>query len=93
NQAVFANEVFTESEQLSTGERYNEYLMVSLRTKEGVNLNYLKNNFETKYVDNFELIATKYVNDKSLIVNNENVYLTTKGILISNLIIEDFIVV
>jgi oxygen-independent coproporphyrinogen-3 oxidase len=93
NQAVFANEVFTESELLSTDEKYNEYVMVSLRTKEGVDMDYLQNNFEFKYVRNFELIAKKHINDKLLIINNKNISLTTKGILISNLIIEDFIVV
>jgi oxygen-independent coproporphyrinogen-3 oxidase len=93
NQAVFANEVFTESELLSTDEKYNEYVMVSLRTKEGVDMDYLQNNFEFKYVRNFELIAKKHINDKLLIISNKNISLTTKGILISNLIIEDFIVV
>ncbi len=93
NQAVFANEVFTESELLSTDEKYNEYVMVSLRTKEGVDMDYLQNNFEFKYVRNFELIAKKHINDKLLIINDKNISLTTKGILISNLIIEDFIVV
>lgn len=93
NQAVFANEVFTESELLSTDEKYNEYVMVSLRTKEGVDMDYLQNNFEFKYVRNFELIAKKHINDKLLIINNKNICLTTKGILISNMIIEDFIVV
>jgi len=93
NQDVFANEVFTESELLSTDEKYNEYVMVSLRTKEGVDMDYLQNNFEFKYVRNFELIAKKHINDKLLIIKNKNISLTTKGILISNLIIEDFIVV
>lgn len=93
NQAVFANEVFTESELLSTDEKYNEYVMVSLRTKEGVDMDYLQNNFEFKYVRNFELIAKKHINDKLLIIKNKNISLTTKGILISNMIIEDFIVV
>lgn len=93
NQAVFANEVFTESEMLSTDEKYNEYVMVSLRTMEGVDMDYLQNNFDIKYVQNFELIAEKYINDKLLIIKNKNICLTTKGILISNLIIEDFIVV
>jgi len=93
NQAVFANEVFTESELLSTDEKYNEYVMVSLRTKEGVDMDYLQSNFEFKYVRNFELIAKKHIDDKLLIIKNKNISLTTKGILISNLIIEDFIVV
>ena len=93
NQAVFANEVFTESEMLSTDEKYNEYVMVSLRTMEGVDMDYLQNNFDIKYVQNFELIAKKFINDKLLIIKNKNICLTTKGILISNLIIEDFIVV
>jgi oxygen-independent coproporphyrinogen-3 oxidase len=78
---------------LSTDEKYNEYVMVSLRTMEGVDMDYLQNNFDIKYVQNFELIAKKFINDKLLIIKNKNICLTTKGILISNLIIEDFIVV
>lgn len=93
NQAVFSNGVFTESEQLSTDEKYNEYVMVSLRTKEGVNTSYLKTNFGISYFNRFLTDAKRFANNKSLIISDNFVFLSVNGILISNLIIEDFIIV
>ena len=93
NKAVVANDIFIETEQLSTDEKYNEYIMVSLRTKEGVNTSYLKTNFGINYFNRFLIEAERHKNNNSLIINDEFVFLTVKGILISNLIIEDFIIV
>jgi len=93
NQDVFNGGVFFESELLTEIDKYNEYIMVALRTKEGVNFVELKTNFENEIFTRFMLITQKYIDGNYVIINNENVCLTVDGILISNRIIEDFIVV
>jgi oxygen-independent coproporphyrinogen-3 oxidase len=40
---------YWESEQLSLTNRYNEYIMLGLRTETGINLEYIKSNFGEKY--------------------------------------------
>lgn len=92
-EAIQTGGVFTETEELSTDERFNEYIMVSLRTKEGVNTSYLKVYFGADYYNHFMKIAQPYLIDKLLIINNDFVSLSTNGILLSNRIIEDFIIV
>lgn len=92
-EAIQTGGVFTETEQLSTDERFNEYVMVSLRTKEGVNTSYLQGNFGADYYNHFLKIAQSYLVDKLLIINGDFVSLSANGILLSNRIIEDFIIV
>lgn len=92
-EAIQTGGLFTETEELSTDERFNEYVMVSLRTKEGVNTSYLQENFGADYYNHFMKTAEPYLVDKSLIINDYFVSLSTNVILLSNRIIEDFIIV
>ncbi|MBP6610198.1 MAG: hypothetical protein KA206_03820, partial [Paludibacter sp.] len=73
--------------------KYNEYVMVALRTSEGVNITYLEQNYDADILSHFYFKVQTFENDKVLINNNGFVRLTTEGILISNLIIESFIIV
>lgn len=72
-------------------EHFEEYIMLGLRLKEGINFNYIKEQF------NIDLIKTKGNKIQNLIsmgygnIQNNNFNLTTKGFLISNYIINELI--
>lgn len=91
--AIDEGDVYIETEVLSTLNKYNEYVMVALRTSEGVNTAYLEQHFDADIVNHFYSKVQTFETDKVLINTNGFVRLTTDGILISNLIIESFIIV
>jgi coproporphyrinogen III oxidase-like Fe-S oxidoreductase len=74
-------------------DKYNEYMMVAFRTKEGVNLSHISEKFGADFHNKFMTIAQKQIEEKYMIVNDEYVSLTLEGILISNLLIENFVFV
>lgn len=93
NQDVFTGGDFFELEELTLTDMYNEYVMVALRTKEGVNLSYIAEKLGADFRDKFVITAQKQIENKYMAINNQHVSLTLEGILISNLIIEDFVLV
>ena len=73
---ISENKMFSGREKLSIIDKYNEYVMTGLRTKWGISLTYLENNFGPYYKNNFETRIVKYVNT-SLVVIKDDVFRTT----------------
>ena len=66
-----------EREQLTLDDRYNEYVMTSLRTCWGCDIDYIKQNFGEKYAQKFEngvknhiLTGKMFQKDQKFILNN-----------------------
>mgnify|MGYP000892591067 FL=1 len=86
-EGILKNSTFYEQEILSLEDRYNEYVLLGLRTKNGINIDALEQNFGTELKDFcLENIKT--------FIDNEKVYwcgsflrLNTEGKLISDTII------
>lgn len=93
NQDGYINGDFFELEKLTLSQKYNEYIMVALRTKEGVSLIYLAEKFGVAFLDKFNLKAQKHIESNYMVIDNQHVSLTLEGIFISNLLIEDFVLV
>ena len=85
--ALENNTTFFEKEELTLFDRYNDYVMVSLRTLEGKDLVFLEQKF------GLELATYCFVNIQSYIENNYFIHsdkklsLTLEGIMISNQIL------
>ncbi len=84
-------EQFSEKEILSADDQYNEFIMLSLRTRKGIHLPTIKSRF-AKYFKDFE----KNLNRRDLIdyfaFNGDYVNLNLDGIFISDYIISEFFV-
>jgi oxygen-independent coproporphyrinogen-3 oxidase len=77
------------SENLSSDEKYNEFILTGLRTMWGVDLNELKILFGEKiYIYCIEN-ADKYLNRQLLTIEGNNLKLTREGIFISDGIMSD----
>jgi len=87
------NKLPSEIEVLNIQNKYNEYVMTSLRTKWGINLDYIKQNFEDKYVKIFLKTVEKYLEQDLIKIENSNYILTFSGIFISDHIISDFFII
>lgn len=84
---ISSNEIFYEKEILSLQDRYNDYVMVSLRTSEGINLSFLKNIYGDEMLERCINSAEKFIKTDDVLIEENRLFLTQKGIHISNLII------
>ena len=81
---ISRNEPFFESEKLTDIQKYNEYVMVSLRTMWGCDLNVIKNRFGESLVSNFLSLVTRYLDSGEMIERSGIYYLTDEGKLFAD---------
>jgi oxygen-independent coproporphyrinogen III oxidase len=86
-EALNKGEVYFEREELDLTARFNEYLMVSLRTISGVNLEKIKQDFGNKWLHYFTQAIQCYINSGHIIREDDVFSMTTQGWLISDYII------
>jgi oxygen-independent coproporphyrinogen-3 oxidase len=91
--AMQENEIFYELEELSANDRYNDYVMVSLRTSDGIDLEYLQQNFDNKYITYLLKSIEKYIDGKKIKKEQNRINFTSEGIHVSNMIISDLMYV
>lgn len=84
---------YFESETLTAYNKYNEYVMTALRTSDGIDLDFVRQTFDPEILNHFNQKVNKNIQELLLYAVENHVALTTKGILISNLVIEDFMCV
>lgn len=78
-----------EKEELSIETRYNEYIMTSLRTQWGCDLNFVKNQFGDNLYDYLLLQAKPYIQAEMLFLNQEILKLSSSGKLLADKIASD----
>ncbi len=91
--AMQENEIFYELEELSANDRYNDYVMVSLRTSDGIDLEYLQQNFDNKYITYLLKSIEKYIDGQKIKKEQNRINFTSEGIHVSNMIISDLMYV
>lgn len=84
---------FSEKEFLSLNERYNDYILTSLRTSWGSDLEYIKINFGEKVLNEFEQNSLIYINSGHIERKKNILFLTFEGKLIADRIISDLFMV
>jgi oxygen-independent coproporphyrinogen-3 oxidase len=78
-QAIRENKLPSERENLSVTDRYNEFLMIGLRTMWGVSLAEIKNNYGEKYLVYLENQSKKHFDEELLTIENGVLKTTKKG--------------
>ncbi|NOQ25994.1 MAG: radical SAM family heme chaperone HemW [Bacteroidales bacterium] len=89
--AILKGKAPSEYENLSKSEKYNDFVITSLRTMWGLNTEKLKIEFEEKYEKHFLLKTKKLLTEKLLTKSGNNFILTEKGMFISDNIIQEFL--
>ncbi len=87
--AISENKLPSETEILTTSDRYNEYIMTGLRTMWGISLNRIEKEFGKAYIDYLTKQAQKFLNDGLLIVDREVLKTTLKGKFLTDGIASD----
>jgi oxygen-independent coproporphyrinogen-3 oxidase len=88
--AINTDKVFFEREELNTKTRFNEYIMTSLRTMWGIDLEYVERMFEKEGYDYVVNLASKYRNYGMMKQEKNSLVLTNQGKMISDNIISEF---
>ncbi|MEO6818623.1 MAG: radical SAM family heme chaperone HemW [Ginsengibacter sp.] len=83
-QAIGKDLIPFEEENLTASQMLNEYVMVSLRTIEGINLKYIEARFSLEDKTRIEKIIEVEIEEQNIIRNEDQVYLTDKGKLIAD---------
>jgi oxygen-independent coproporphyrinogen-3 oxidase len=78
-----------QEEVLSLEDRYNEYVMTSLRTKWGCSIAEIETNFSSELAAYFRNEIERYVFSQNVLVKNEVYYLSEKGKLLADKIASD----
>jgi oxygen-independent coproporphyrinogen-3 oxidase len=88
-QSLAKNELAFEKEILTDVQLLNEYIMTSLRTKEGIDLNHLSGQFNLSVREIIETKSGKYIKDLKLRKETSRLVLTTEGKLFADGIAAD----
>lgn len=86
------SESYFEKEILTETERYNEYILTSLRTIWGLDLNYLKTNFNSDFVKDFNSKISEYIKQETIVAKGTTYTLTEKGKLLADKIASELFV-
>ncbi len=88
-QSIEKGELNFEKELLSIEQRYNEYVMTSLRTIWGLDLNYLEHAFGKKNLEYCLTEVEQYIKSENVLAEENKLYLSDKGKLIADKIASD----
>ena len=87
--SIRENQLPSETETLTTVDRYNEYIMTGLRTIWGVSLERVEKEFGPKYLEYLNLQSQKFIEDELLFIENGILKATQKGKFLSDGIASD----
>jgi len=73
---------------LSNNDRLNEFVITNLRTKWGIGLTEFEKNFGKDMQDQLLNLSKSFIEEGTLILQDQRLKLTDKGILISDFIME-----
>jgi oxygen-independent coproporphyrinogen-3 oxidase len=88
--SVNTGKSFFENEELDTKARFNEYIMTSLRTMWGIDLEYIERTFEKEGYDYVVNLAGKFRDYGLMKQDKKSLVLTNQGKMISDNIISEF---
>jgi oxygen-independent coproporphyrinogen-3 oxidase len=91
--AINNNKPFFEKEELDVKTRFNEYIMTSLRTMWGIDLEFVERTFEKEGYDYIINLAGKFKAYGLMKQDKKNLVLTNQGKMISDNIISEFMMV
>jgi len=82
--SIEENRISFEKEILTRSQKLNEYIMTSLRTMGGMDLQFIKNNFSNNERNRIENVIKNEVEKEMYLLNNKNIILTDEGKLFAD---------
>lgn len=91
--SIHQGQLPSEKEVLDINTRYNEHVMTALRTKEGIDLEKMKQEFGITLYQRLIKDAHPYINQNLVKINENHLSLTHQGLFISDYIMSDLMIV
>ena len=88
-QSLQKNSIPFEQEMLTSNQQLNEYIMISLRTMEGLDLAVVKERFGSALSEKLKTKSKKYTGGGKLVLQNDHLILTREGKLLADGIAAD----
>jgi len=88
--AIQEQQNFSEKEALSFSDRFNDFVLTTLRTYWGMNLEHVKQQFGKAIYQHCLVKTEKYLHSKHMRKDGNAIILTDKGVFVSNDIMSDF---
>lgn len=90
---ILAKELPLETEQLSKNDRFNEYVMTSLRTKCGIDIKYVEREFGSDYLNSLLENIEEYEDKKDVNISDQGIItLTPTGKLLADQIASELFI-
>jgi len=89
--AINNGDIFYETEFLNKIDRLNEFIMLSLRTKQGINIQLLKQMFGDDTEKQFKPDVSRFVDTGQIIINDIHYYINERSWFISDHIISSML--
>ena len=89
--AINSNQTFWENETLSSADKYNDFILTTLRTNWGLNVDILKNNFDEQFYNYFCQQAKQFIDNGLIICDSLQIKIPTKHFLLSDRIIRELL--
>lgn len=84
---------YWETEMLSTSQRYNEYILTTLRTIWGTSLGHIEKEFGKEYLRHCLAEADEHFSEGTLVRRENNLFLSEQGKLLADRIASDLFIV
>ena len=84
---------YYQSEEIDQATSFHDYLITALRTKWGINLQKIEQQYGIEFVRHIEQSSMKFFNENLLINQNGNIFLSNKGKLIADYIIREMMII
>jgi len=89
--SISNNANFFDIEVLTDSNKFNEYILTSLRTSKGLSVEYVHNNFDECVYNHFIKILYKFINEGYIVSDKDGNWIINKrGIFILDLIVQKF---
>jgi len=92
-EGVMQEKEYFEKEYLSNNDHWNDYLITALRTRWGINKQYVQESFDTSYFLSLKKEIQSFIKTQDIKETENQFVLTAKGIFISDFILEKLILV
>ena len=92
-QQIDKNVLPSESELLTSEEKFNEYLLTALRTRKGLSFTELSNRCDSAKINEIKSVLQEKAAQGLATINNDGAVLTTKGLLFADAIASSLFIV
>lgn len=84
--------IYCEQNKLSVNEQMEEFMFLGLRMMVGISINEFENSFNCLFEEVYGKVLNKLINEELVIKNDDRIFLSERGIDVSNYVLSEFLI-